>query len=288
MPELAKLLADEQLASWARIALEAIPGPAADEALRKAPDSLKGKLLVGTINSIGVRRDAGAVDPLTAPLEGPGRRRRLGRGRGAWDASATPPRPRRCGNRWPARAKPVRSAVAEGCILCAERLLADGKTAEAAEIYDEVRKADVPKQRDLEATRGAILARKTDGIPLLIEQLRSPDKGLFQIGLSTARELPGPRSRRCPGGRVGSRDARNARRCCCTRLADRNDAVVSPAVLEAAKKRRQAGAHRGHRRRRPLGRRLQPVRRCWRSPPTPTRSCRKRPRRRWPACRARR
>ena len=48
--------------------------------------------------------------------------------------------------------------------------------AEAVEIYDEVRKADVPKQRMLEATRGAILARKPDGIPLLVEQLRSPDK----------------------------------------------------------------------------------------------------------------
>ncbi len=36
VPELAKLLTDEQLASWSRIALEAIPGPEADEALRKA------------------------------------------------------------------------------------------------------------------------------------------------------------------------------------------------------------------------------------------------------------
>src|SRR5262245_11685766 len=33
VPELAKLLPDPQLSSWSRIALEAIPGPAADEAL---------------------------------------------------------------------------------------------------------------------------------------------------------------------------------------------------------------------------------------------------------------
>src|SRR5436305_11545755 len=33
VPELAKLLADEQLSSWARIALEAIPDQAADAAL---------------------------------------------------------------------------------------------------------------------------------------------------------------------------------------------------------------------------------------------------------------
>src|ERR1700676_976799 len=33
VPYLARLLPDEKLASWARIALEAIPGPEADEAL---------------------------------------------------------------------------------------------------------------------------------------------------------------------------------------------------------------------------------------------------------------
>src|SRR5688572_4605415 len=50
VPELAKLLADEQLASWARIPLEAIPDKACDEALRNATYSLQGKLLVGVIN----------------------------------------------------------------------------------------------------------------------------------------------------------------------------------------------------------------------------------------------
>src|SRR5207247_8213560 len=62
----------------------------------------------------------------------------------------------------------IRSAVAEGCVLCAERLHNEGKSAEAAAIYDEVRKADVPKQRIIEATRGAILARKEAGLRLLL------------------------------------------------------------------------------------------------------------------------
>src|SRR5262245_17664247 len=70
IPDLAKLLFDPQLASWARIALEAIPGKASDEALREAAQSLQGNLLVGTINSIGVRRDAGAVEGLVARLQG--------------------------------------------------------------------------------------------------------------------------------------------------------------------------------------------------------------------------
>src|SRR4051812_27378106 len=68
VPELAKLLQDKELHSWARIALEAIPNAAADQALVEAAKSLKGQLLVGTINSIGVRRSSGAVDILSKRL----------------------------------------------------------------------------------------------------------------------------------------------------------------------------------------------------------------------------
>lgn len=190
VPELAKLLEDPQLASWSRIALEAIPGPEADEALRKATESLQGSLLVGVINSIGVRRDAGAVELLTAKLKD----------QDSGIATAAAVALGHVGNAAAGKAlrqalasenAEVRSGAAEGCILCAERFLSDGQAVVAIEIYDEVRKADVPRQRKLEATRGAIVARKQDGIPLLVEQLRNSDRGLFQIGLSTIREFPG-------------------------------------------------------------------------------------------------
>src|ERR1043166_3680482 len=69
VPALAALLKDPSLASWARIGLEAIPDPAADDALRKAMGKLNGRLLVGTINSIGYRRDTKAVKGLEKKLE---------------------------------------------------------------------------------------------------------------------------------------------------------------------------------------------------------------------------
>ena len=91
-----------------------------------------------------------------------------------------------------ADARPAgRSAAAEGCILCAEGFLASDRPAAAVQLYDRVRQADLPNQRHLEAIRGAILARKSDGVPLLIEQLRSQDKNRLNAGLRTARELPG-------------------------------------------------------------------------------------------------
>ena len=59
--DVASYLGNERLASWARITLEAIPGEEASAALRSAAETLSGGLLVGAINSLGVRRDAAAL-----------------------------------------------------------------------------------------------------------------------------------------------------------------------------------------------------------------------------------
>lgn len=67
VPGLAALLAHEQLSHYARTALEPMPAPEAGDALRTALGKLKGRLLVGVINSIGVRRDAKAI-PALGPL----------------------------------------------------------------------------------------------------------------------------------------------------------------------------------------------------------------------------
>ena len=232
--DLAKLLPNPQLSSWARIALEAIPGDAADEALREASRSLDGKLLVGTINSIGVRRDANAVPSLTGRLEDTD----------SEVASAAAVALGRIGNEAAAEslqralvAAPasVRDAVAEGYVLVAERLHAEGKFDAAAEVYDEIRDADVSGQRIIEATRGAILSRKQDGIPLLLETFRSPDKKLFQLGLGTIREFP--------GGEVDKALAKEIPRTSPQRaalliqaMADRRDTVVLASILEAAER----------------------------------------------------
>ena len=190
VPALAKLLDNEQLASWARIALEAIPGTIADEALRKSTEGLSGRLLVGAINTIGVRRDASAVEVLKRQLSNSdgevasAAAVALGR---IGDAAAT----ETLMSALAGAPVPVRTSIAEGLVLCAERLQSEGNSARAVQVYDEIRKSAVSKQRIVEATRGAILARKQDGIGLLVEHLRSSDKALFQVALGTAREFPG-------------------------------------------------------------------------------------------------
>ena len=68
VPALAALLADPQLSHYARFGLEPIRDPSVDEALRAALGRVKGKLLVGVINSIGHRKDAKALDALAKLL----------------------------------------------------------------------------------------------------------------------------------------------------------------------------------------------------------------------------
>ncbi|MFM8436566.1 MAG: HEAT repeat domain-containing protein [Planctomycetia bacterium] len=184
--DLAALLANERLASWARIPLEAIPGPEAGAALRNAAGSLSGKLLVGVINSLGAKRDAAATNLLVARLADAD----------AEVAAAAAAALGKIGT--PAAAAALAKAlvagprlddVAQAAIVCAERLHGAGSAQEAAALYDAVRKASVSEQRLAEATRGLILARGKDGIPLLIETLRSPARRISNVGLFTAREL---------------------------------------------------------------------------------------------------
>jgi HEAT repeat protein len=233
VPALAPLLMDEKLASWARIALEAIPGESASEALRAAVPKLQGRLLVGTINSIGVRHDSKAIGELASRLKDPdpevasSAAVALGRIGGPSAASALK-------GSLSAVNSEVRTAVAEGCIRCAEQFLAAGQPTEAIELYDLVRKADVPKQKTLEAIRGAILARKDAGIPLLVEQLRSSDKALFQIGLRVARELPGTKATRTVVDEM-HRAVPDRQPMLLLALADRGDDSAMPEILESAR-----------------------------------------------------
>ena len=187
--DVASYLGNERLASWARITLEAIPGDDASAALRAAAagGKLSGRLLVGVINSLGVRHDAAAVPLLSTRL-------------GDADAAVAAAAAAALGTIGTAAAAtplskalaagiPDRDLVAEACVVCGERLRAAGDAATAVALFQAVRAAEVSEQRRAEATRAAILAQGRDGIPLLVDLLKSAPQRLFNMGLFTAREL---------------------------------------------------------------------------------------------------
>jgi len=234
VPALAELLCDADLASWARIGLEPIPGPVADAAFRDEIPKVQGGLLVGVINSIGVRRDPKAVPALAAKLTdadtevAAAAADALGRIGGKPAEKALKP--------LLASAPPyVRASVAEGCVRCAEQYLAAGKRSDAVALYDAVRKADVPRGKLLEATRGAILARETSGLDLLLAELRSPDKAHFGLALRVARELPGSAVDTALGAEVW-KTPEDRQAYVLMALADRGPAAAVPVSVEAIKR----------------------------------------------------
>ena len=190
VPALAKLLADEKLSHYARFGLEPNPDPSVDAALRAALNQLDGGLLVGVINSIGMRRDAGAVDALKG-LMGNSDPAVAAAAAAALGRIATPESIATLREAL-AGPQPLRSAAADACLTAADILIAAGSRSEAAALCDGLRKADLPKHLQLAALHGAIRARGTDALPLLAECLDSDDPALFRVGLRMAHEIGGP------------------------------------------------------------------------------------------------
>lgn len=234
VPALAALLGEERLSHMARFALEPMPDPAAGEALRAALGKLKGRLLVGVINSLGARRDTRAVDALGELLTdsdvevATAAAAALGR---IGDAEAAELLPRMLGI-VPALLRP---SVADACLVCAETLLAENKRREALAVLEDLREADLPAHLRMAATRASILAQGNDGVPLLLRQLQSEDPGAVFVGLRVARELPGSEVTRALADEL-SRLSAERQALLVRALGDRADQAALPAVLQAARR----------------------------------------------------
>jgi len=234
VPALVALLGDEKLSHMARYALETIPDPSVDKALRDCLDKLKGRPLVGVIGSLGVRRDAKAVKPLAGLL----RNADAEAAQGAARALGT------IGNA--AAAKALRRALGgvaaanqlaccEGLLRCAEALSAKGQRKEALGIYDQLRGLQTaPHQVRTAALRGAILGRDKAGVELLREQLRSQDYLLFAAAVRTSQELPGAEVTLALASGLGQLPVDNQIVVIQT-LAQRADRAALPALLPIAK-----------------------------------------------------
>lgn len=188
VPALAALLVDEKLAHPARGALETIRGPSVDDALRDALGKVKGRLLEGVIGSIGVRRDAKAV-PLLAPLLADSDAGVAQAAARALGSIGTSDAAKALDAALAGASGTKLSAVCEGIFRCAEQ----SPPADAIAVYDRLRGLTAaPHQIRAGALRGAVLLRKNDGIPLLLEAVRGADYAMTAAAARIAMELPGP------------------------------------------------------------------------------------------------
>ena len=155
VPALSALLGDEHLSVYARYGLEPITGPAADGVLRAALSKLKGKELIGVINSIGRRRDAKASPALAGMIYGSD----ADVARAAAAALGSIGGVSSVKELQAALAKTrgmTRMAVADASLVCAERLLEEGKRDQALTLYASLSAPDVPKPVRLAAMQGII------------------------------------------------------------------------------------------------------------------------------------
>ncbi len=151
IPPMAALLSDPHLSCYARFGMEPNPDPSVDEAFRAALPKLTGKLQIGVINSIGVRKDAKAVDALaklidsSAPETAQAAAASVGM-IGGMQASRV--LQAALGKTKP----PVFPVVARATLLCAENLMATNRT-RGVELYKELTATTMPKPVRLAALR---------------------------------------------------------------------------------------------------------------------------------------
>jgi HEAT repeat protein len=166
---LAALLADKDLATVARLAMESIPGAKIDAALRDALPRLQGDLKTGAILTIGARGDRQAV-ALLAPLAGdkdPATAEAafyaLGRIGGADALRAV---------QTAAVPDGLKRARFHAVLLCAERMATEGQTADSAAVYRQVFEQSDDVVIKTAALRGIVATDKAQAAPMVTAALK--------------------------------------------------------------------------------------------------------------------
>jgi HEAT repeat protein len=151
--ELAKLLADPQLSTAARNALEAISGPSSSKALRTHLAKLSGAQKVGVINSLGAPRDPDSVSVLAAVMnkESPDV---AGAAAAALGEIATGKAAQALEKFLPQCPSMLRDQLADAVLICAERLFAEGHKSQAQTLYQKLRDAPCAQRFKDAATQG--------------------------------------------------------------------------------------------------------------------------------------
>lgn len=142
-PVLATMLTKAETSDMARYVLERMPPGAADGALRGVAREAQGRVAVGIVNSIGNRRDTQAVRVLSELLADADEEIAQAAARALGRIGGTDAIRRLSAFKRVARTK-VRAEALDAYLVCAGRLAAEGRKAEAAAIYRELSAEDAP------------------------------------------------------------------------------------------------------------------------------------------------
>jgi HEAT repeat protein len=178
VPILAAMLPDPKTAEMARFALERIPGPAVDRALRDALAKSTGRTRLGIVNTLGIRADAASVTALrplalgTQPAEASAAQFALAR---IADTSAVSTL---------AEAYAKTKTAAEPYLQAADRLAQRRNLTAATPIYRTLYAAPDPATVRAAALRGLAAVSGAQATPILMEALRGTDLPLQAVAVN--------------------------------------------------------------------------------------------------------
>ena len=125
--------------------------------MRDALPKAEGLRKVGVLHSLGARRDAQSVAAIV-PLLADQDVQIAGAAAHALGGIGTAEAAKALSDFQPKAPEKLRAAVADACLACAEKLLADGKKTEAIAIYKALGKPEQPKHVQVAARRGLLAA----------------------------------------------------------------------------------------------------------------------------------
>ncbi|MGD1043091.1 MAG: HEAT repeat domain-containing protein [Sedimentisphaerales bacterium] len=233
VPALASMLTDEKVSDIARYALERIPGPAVDDALRNALSKAKGKAKVGIINTLGVRGDKKAIDALT----------KLTGDSNETVAVAAVAALGRIDDRMAtlaiAMAKDkatgaIKTAALDAYLRCADRLTAKGQKDAAGAIYKELYAAGEPMIVRVAAARGMIETAGDKTSEVIVEMLKSADKPIQTVAIATLKEVAKTNVIKAAAEQMANLEAGQQAQLI-SALTDCGDKVALPTILAATK-----------------------------------------------------
>ena len=153
VPALAALLADPQVATAARTALEAMPSHIAARALRNSLPKLENAQRIGAINSLAVRRDEESVAALSDLL--PSRDEQLAlAAAAALGCIGTEKASKALRVFWQKAPAGIQIRLADALLVCAEQLLAAKKPVDAKALYELVTAPTLPHHIQTAARKG--------------------------------------------------------------------------------------------------------------------------------------
>jgi len=233
IPTLAAMLTKSDTSDMARYALERIPAPAVDKALRTALTGTDGNIKAGIITTLGQRRDVKSIPALS----------RLIYNSNSTIAAAAVAALGQIADTEAAKALvqakekttgEVRQEVLAALIQCAQRLSVAGQHKRALDIYQQLYAAAEPMPIRGAALQGIINTDKEKAPTIIIDVLKSNEPTMQAVAIPLVKDMEGPHFVKAVIAQLPKLSSA-AQVQLLSALADKGDPIALPAVMDAAK-----------------------------------------------------